>query len=78
MRLGRRTVFFSGLAVACLLLWEPTPAEYRWVNLFAAGLALVWAFATAMEDRALGRWRPSTRKSRRVPHERSDDHVTRS
>jgi hypothetical protein len=48
------------------------------VNLFAAGLALVWAFATAMEDRALGRWRPSNRKPRRVPHERSDDHITRS
>lgn len=64
MKLGRRTVFFGGLVVVCLLLWEPTPPEYRWVNLFAAGLALFWAFAVALEDRSLGRWRPSTRKTK--------------
>ncbi|HWC69901.1 MAG TPA: hypothetical protein VG993_01935 [Actinomycetota bacterium] len=78
MRLGRRTAFFGALAVISLLLWEPTPAEYRWVNLFAAGLALVWAVGTALEDRSLGRWRPSGGRPRRVPHERADDDVRRA
>ncbi|MDH4112886.1 MAG: hypothetical protein OEV60_09445 [Actinomycetota bacterium] len=63
MNLGRRSAFFGGLAIVCLLLWEPTPPEYRWVNLFAAALALVWAGAAALEDRSLGRWRPSRRRS---------------
>lgn len=78
MTLGRRSAFFGALAVISLLLWEPTPPEYRWVNLFAAGLALVWAIAAALEDRSLGRWRPSTRRTRSVAHERADDRVTRA
>jgi hypothetical protein len=58
MTIGRRSLFFAALAAISLLLWEPTPPEYRWVNLFAASLALFWAVAAALEDRALGRWRP--------------------
>jgi hypothetical protein len=64
MMVGRRTAFFGALAVICLLLWEPTPAEYRWVNLFAAALATLWAIAAAWEDRSLGRWRPRSARRR--------------
>lgn len=64
MTLGRRSLFFAALAGVSLLLWEPTPAEYRWVNLFAAALALLWAIAVALEDRSLGRWRPASERRR--------------
>lgn len=77
MTLGRRSLFFGALAGVSLLLWEPTPPEYRWVNLFAAALALLWGVGTALEDRALGRWRPSSDKRRRAG-DGSDDHVTRA
>ena len=33
MRIGRRPLFFTALAVLSLLLLEPTPADLRWVNL---------------------------------------------
>lgn len=76
--IGRRSAFFGALAIVSLLLWEPTPAEYRWVNLFAASLAVLWAIAAAFEDRSLGRWRPKDR-SRRPPSARGgDDDVTRA
>lgn len=77
MKIGRRAVFFGGLAIVCLLLWEPTPPEYRWVNLFAAGLALLWAVAAAAEDRSLRRWRPRDR-SRRSPTDGGDEPVRRA
>ncbi len=77
MKIGRRTAFFGALALVSLLLWEPTPAEYRWVNLFAAALALVWATAAALEDRSLGRWRPRNRSRRPAPRS-GDDDVTRA
>ena len=75
--IGRRSAFFGALAIISLLLWEPTPAEYRWVNLFAAVLALLWAIAAAFEDRSLGRWRPRDR-SRRPLDRSGDDDVTRA
>lgn len=77
MTLGRRTAFFMALAAVSLLLWEPTPAEYRWVNLFAAGLATVWAVAVAIEDRSLGRWRPPNRKRGSKPGSPPEDPSTR-
>ena len=69
MRIGRRPLFFSGLALISLLLWEPTPAEYRWVNLFSAGLALFWAVVLFLEDRSLLRWSPGANAHR----DRDDD-----
>ncbi|CAN5676127.1 hypothetical protein BH18ACT17_BH18ACT17_02870 [soil metagenome] len=78
MTLGRRSAFFAALAGLCLLLWEPTPPEYRWVNLCAGGLALLWAAAAAMEDRSLGRWRPRTRNATHPPGMSEDDTVKRA
>jgi hypothetical protein len=77
MTLGRRSLFFGALAGVSLLLWEPTPPEYRWVNLFAAALALLWGVAVGFEDRALGRWRPTSVR-RRKPDPGPDDPVTRA
>ncbi len=50
MRLARRTWFFLVIVAAMLLLYEPTPAQYRWVNLALAGLALFWFVLYAIED----------------------------
>ena len=61
MRIGRRPLFFAALAVICLVMLEPTPAEYRWVNLFAAGLALFWAVMLILEERSLVRWSPGAK-----------------
>ncbi|MDP9184448.1 MAG: hypothetical protein M3O29_02125 [Actinomycetota bacterium] len=33
-----------------LLIYEPTPATLRWVNLALAGLALFWFVLFAIED----------------------------
>ena len=90
MRIGRRPLFFAALAVICLVMLEPTPAEYRWVNLFAAGLALFWAVMLFLEERSLVRWmsprngpagrlppgrRPSPRGNRRS---RGAEHVVQA
>jgi hypothetical protein len=50
--LGRRSLFFLLLAAVCLALIAPTPAEFRWVNLTMAGLAVFWAVLLAGEDLA--------------------------
>ena len=50
MRVGRRPGFFASLCVICLVLIPVTPAEFRWLNLTLAGLALFWAIALAFED----------------------------
>ena len=50
MTIGRRPLFFLALSVTCLLLIPPTPAEFRWLNLAMAGLALLWAAAFTLED----------------------------
>lgn len=55
MNIGRRPLFFAGLCVVCLLLIPPTPAEFRWLNLAMAGLALFWAVALGIEDVAVHR-----------------------
>jgi hypothetical protein len=61
MKIGRRPLFFAGLAAICLILLEPTPAAYRWVNLSAAGLALVLAVLLFIEDRSVSRTAPGRR-----------------
>lgn len=58
MNIGRRPAFFGGLAAICLILLEPTPAAYRWVNLAAAGLALLLAVLLFIEDRSVSRTVP--------------------
>jgi hypothetical protein len=49
-KIGRRTWFFLVIAITMLLLVEPTPAKFRWVNLALAGLALFWFILFAIED----------------------------
>jgi hypothetical protein len=50
VRLGRRPLFFLVVAAACFALLPPTPPEFRWVNLAAAGTALFWAVLLAIEE----------------------------
>jgi len=50
--IGRRALFFLLMAAVCLALLAPTPSEFRWVNLAAAGLALFWALMMAGEELA--------------------------
>jgi hypothetical protein len=50
MRIGRRPLFFLTTAVVCLALLAATPAEFRWVNLGCAGLAVFWAILLSIED----------------------------
>lgn len=71
MRIGRRPLFFTALAFLCLLILEPTPPEYRWVNLFAAGLALFWAVALYLEERSFRKITPPTPKERESRRRRS-------
>ena len=49
-KIARRTWFFLVIVVAMLLLYTPTPAKYRWVNLAMAALAMFWFVLFAIED----------------------------
>lgn len=62
MKIGRRALFFLSLCVICLVLVPPTPAEFRWLNLVMAGLALFWAIAFTLEDLLNGRGRELPRE----------------
>lgn len=62
MRIGRRPLFFAALAGLCLILLEPTPEPYRWVNLCAAVLALFWAVLIFIEDRSVARTLPQRKQ----------------
>lgn len=53
MRIGRRPLFFAALAVLCLIMLDPTPAQYRWVNLLGAGLGFFWGVMLFLEERSL-------------------------
>jgi hypothetical protein len=68
VRIGRRPLFFTALAVTSLLLLEPTPPDLRWVNLASAALAMFWAVALFLEDRSMLRSRPG-------PGERPEQHA---
>jgi hypothetical protein len=48
--LSRRTWFFLVIAIAMLLLYDPTPDKYHWVDLALAGLALFWFVLFTIED----------------------------
>jgi hypothetical protein len=50
MRIGRRPLFFLGIAGAFLVLLIPTPAEFRWLDMAMAGLAVVWFVLLSLEE----------------------------
>jgi hypothetical protein len=50
MKLGRRPLFFFAIAATFLFMLIPTPAEFRWLNLAMAGLALFWGILLALEE----------------------------
>jgi hypothetical protein len=50
MNVSRRTWFFLVIPVVMLLIYEPTPASLRWVNLALAGLSLFWFVLFIIED----------------------------
>ena len=50
MRLGRRPLFFFGVALVFAALIVPTPTDFRFVNLWMGGLALFWAVLLAVEE----------------------------
>jgi hypothetical protein len=50
VRIGRRSSFFFAVAAVCLLLILPTPAQYRWVNIAMACLAVFWAVLLGIES----------------------------
>ena len=43
-------MFFAVVMVVSLVLFYPTPTDFRWVTLFTAGLAGFWTVALALED----------------------------
>ena len=49
-QIGRRALFFGSLVVVSLVLYYPTPPEFRWVCVFTASLAGFWAVGFALED----------------------------
>ena len=69
-KISRRTWFFLVIVVAMLLLYDPTPAKFRWVNLAMAGLALFWFVLFAIED--LSRARRDGAPDEEAPDEAED------
>ena len=61
--MGRRSLFFGALALLCLIMIEPTPEQYRWVNLVGAGLALFWCVMLFIEPRSRAKVTPARRAS---------------
>jgi hypothetical protein len=59
--ISRRTWFFLIISVAMLLLYDPTPTKFRWVNLAMAGLAAFWFILFVIED--VGRARRDRRRA---------------
>jgi hypothetical protein len=55
LAISRRPLFFLVIVIACLVLYEPTPAKFRWVNLSMAALALFWFVLLAAEEVLTGR-----------------------
>jgi len=50
MRLSRRPLFFLVVTATCLLLYEPTPSSFRWVNLSMAALSFFWFVLLSAEE----------------------------
>lgn len=47
---GRRPLFFLAVAVVSLLLWIPTPSDFRWVNIVMASIAFFWFVLLGIEE----------------------------
>jgi len=50
MRIGRRPLFFLGIAVVFLVMLVPTPRQFRWLNVAMAVLSLFWFVLLAAEE----------------------------
>jgi hypothetical protein len=50
VRVSRRPLFFLGVGITCLLLYGPTPSQFRWLNLAMAALSCFWFVLLAIED----------------------------
>jgi hypothetical protein len=50
MRVGRRPLFFLGIAATFLVLLIPTPEQFRWLDVTMAGIALVWFVLLSLEE----------------------------
>jgi hypothetical protein len=61
MSINPRTWGFLVVAIVMVLLLEPTPEKYRWVNVALAALATFWFVVFLIEDvlRARREKRPS-------------------
>ena len=68
--IGRRAFFFAVTVVVSLLLYYPTPAEFRWVPILTASLGAFWAVALAAEE--LSRPGPTSRQGLRGERARAD------
>jgi hypothetical protein len=56
--MDRRAFFFLGSALVCLVLAPLTPADLRWFALVLAGVYLVLAAASALDNRSRRRQPP--------------------
>jgi len=59
--MDRRAVFFLGSALVCLLLVPLTPADLRWFALAVAGVYLLLAAGSALDNRSRRRRPPRPR-----------------
>jgi hypothetical protein len=50
MRIGRRPLFFFAIALTFLVMYIPTPEEFRSVNVVMAALAAFWATLLTVEE----------------------------
>jgi hypothetical protein len=56
--MDRRALFFLGSAVVCLVLVPLTPSDLRWFALALAGLYVVLAAGSALDNRSRRRQPP--------------------
>jgi hypothetical protein len=56
--MDRRAIFFLGSAVLCLLLVPLTPSDLRWFALVLAGVYVLLAAASALDNRSRRRQPP--------------------
>ena len=56
--MDRRALFFLGSAVVCLVLAPLTPSNLRWFAFVLAGVYVVLAAASALDNRSRRRHQP--------------------
>jgi hypothetical protein len=61
---GRKALFFAGMALLGLLMVYPTPPEFRWVTWFVVALSGFWAILLAVEDLTTPIFPPVPREER--------------